>query len=172
MCPIRIRDLTQHDPGTGSSPWAARDRDFWTAHVKDRADQFMHHLKSKSDIIGLDAIAAAGEDGDGRLDDKANRTNRPSGSKRRQSRAAGRLGGDGDFEAVRKRGKGSGGLVSAGRGIYQAKSASNGQETAVAQTDLVVMDDCTSVNTAEFIAQIFRAPKQRREGQGKGQGLG
>ena len=52
---------------------AARDRDFWTAHVKDRADQFTHRLKSKSDIIGLDAIAAAGEDGECRMDDKTNR---------------------------------------------------------------------------------------------------
>ena len=100
---------------------AARDRDFWTAHVQDRADQVMHHLKSKSDIIGLDAIAAAGEDRDGRLDDIAYRTNRPSGSKRRQSRAAGRLGGDGDFETARKRGKGSDGLGSVGTSTYQGQ---------------------------------------------------
>ena len=136
-----------------AQPWdwvfalAARGRDFWTAHVKDRADQFMHHLKSKNDIIGLDAIAAAGEDGECRLDDKPNRTNRPSGSKRRQSRAVGRLGSDGDFETTRKRGKGSGGLGSAVAAFISAKSASKGQETAVAQTDFVMMDDYTSVNT-------------------------
>ena len=38
MRPILNRDLTQ----------------------RSCADQFMHHLKSKNDIIGLDAIAAAG----------------------------------------------------------------------------------------------------------------
>ena len=46
------------NPGSGfdpALPWdwvfalAARDRDFWAAHVKDRAGQYMHHLKSKGD---------------------------------------------------------------------------------------------------------------------------
>ena len=81
--------------------------------------RYMHHLKSKGDIIGPDAIAAAGEDGDGRADDKATRTNKPSGSKRRQIRAAGRLGGEGESEAARKRGRGfnhGGGWGSGGPG--------------------------------------------------------
>ena len=42
-----------------AQPWdwvfalAARGRDFWTAHVKDRADQFMHHLiiKNTSSVL-------------------------------------------------------------------------------------------------------------------------
>ena len=105
----------ESNPNSGfdpARPWdwvfalAARDRDFWSAHVKDRAGQYMHHLKSKGDIIGPDAIAAAGEDGDGRTHDKATRTNKPSGSKRRQARAAGRLGGEGESEVARKRGRG------------------------------------------------------------------
>ena len=85
----------------------------------------MHHFKSKNDIIGLDAIAVAGEDGECRIDDKPYRTYRPSGSKRRQSRAAGKLEGDGDFETVRKRGKGFGRLGSSGRGIYQGQVGVN-----------------------------------------------
>ena len=45
----------ESNPNSGfdpARPWdwvfalATRDRDFWTAHVKDRADQCMHHLKS------------------------------------------------------------------------------------------------------------------------------
>ena len=118
----------ESNPNSGfdpARPWdwvfalAARDRDFWTAHVKDRAHQYMHHLKSKGDIIGPDAIAAAGEYGDGRADDKATRTNKPSRSKRRQTRAAGRLGKEGESEAARKRGRGfnhGGGWGSGGSG--------------------------------------------------------
>ena len=124
----KAEQACESNPNSGfdpTRPWdwvfalATRDRDFWTAHVKDRADQYMHHLKSKGDIIGPDAIAAAGEDGDGRTDGNATQTNKPSGSKRRQARAAGRLGGEGESEAARKRSRGfyhGGGRGSGGSG--------------------------------------------------------
>ena len=121
MCPIQNRDLTQHDPGTGSSPWlpAIVTSGQHTSKIVPTNSCITSKVRATSSA--LMQSWPLGEDGDGRLDDKANRTNRPSGSKRWQSRAAGRLGGDGDFETVRKRGKGSGGLGSAGCSTYQGQ---------------------------------------------------
>ena len=126
--------MTQHDPGTRSPPW-----------LPPVATSGQHTSKivptNSCIIIGLDAIAAAGEDGECRLDDNQ-QTQR---IKKKAKSRRGRLGSDGAFETTRKRGKGSVLAVWAARvaTLIRAKSASNGQEMAVAQTDLIMMDDCT-----------------------------
>ena len=106
MCPIRIRDLTQHDPGTGSSPWLPAivtsgqhtskivpTNSCITSKVRVTSSALMQSrpLERTETVVWTTKQIV--------------RTD-PADQNEGKSRAAGRLGGDGDFEAVRKRGKG------------------------------------------------------------------